>query len=438
MKALIGRAGSSLLTSRALRNSRRAFHALSRNLRGDKPTIHYFHQADDPYSHVAAQMLAPLLARYDVAFTPWIVPPPDDAAAPERERLRRYALRDAPRLAREYGLEFPPADALPAGDIVAACNAVLARAVASGRFAELAADAGRALWAGDRAALDRLGETAGRADPASLASALAAGGRERRRRGHYLGAMFCFEGEWYWGVDRLNHLEERLSGLGLDRAPKGTPPLAPYRGLKLLPRPQGGARPVIDYWFSFRSPYSCISFPRMRQIARHYDAELRLRFILPMVMRGLPVPRVKRFYIMLDTKREAERAATPFGKSVDPVGAGAERALAVLHHAVKCGRGEEFAELGMRAAFADGIDLASDEGLMDVARRAGLDAETVKAALADESWREVAEENRKALFDAGLWGAPSFRVDGLPAHWGQDRFWALEEDIIEAMKGRAP
>jgi 2-hydroxychromene-2-carboxylate isomerase len=155
-----------------------------------------------------------------------------------------------------------------------------------------------------------------------------------------------------------------------------------------------------------------------------------------MVMRGLPVPGIKRMYITLDTKREAERCGLPFGKIVDPVGPGAARALAVLNRAIALGRGEEFAELGMRAAFADGIELASNKGMLDVAKRAGLSAEETKSALADESWRVIAEENRKALFDAGLWGAPTFRVNGKPAHWGQDRFWALEQDILDVLEGR--
>jgi 2-hydroxychromene-2-carboxylate isomerase len=167
-------------------------------------------------------------------------------------------------------------------------------------------------------------------------------------------------------------------------------------------------------------------------LAEHYGAELRLRYILPMVMRGLPVPRIKSTYIMLDTKREADRVGLPFGRMVDPVGLGVERALAVLHHAMRLGCGETFAELGLRAAFADGIDLTTDAGLYDVARRAGLDETQTAAALADPSWREVAEENRAALLDAGLWGAPTFRVNGGPAHWGQDRLWALEQDLIAA------
>jgi 2-hydroxychromene-2-carboxylate isomerase len=248
--------------------------------------------------------------------------------------------------------------------------------------------------------------------------------------------MFYFEGEWYWGIDRLHHLEARLQSLGFDSAPEGTPAIAPFRDMVLGAAPPAKTPPVIEYWFSFRSPYSWISAPRMRQLAKHYGCELRLRFILPMVMRGLPVPAVKRMYITLDTKREADCVGLRYGTIVDPVGPGAARALAVLHHAIRLGHGEEFAELGMRAAFADGIDLASDKGMLDVAKRSGLTEAQTRAALADESWRPLAEENREALFAAGLWGAPTFRVDGRPAHWGQDRFWALEEDILDAIAER--
>jgi 2-hydroxychromene-2-carboxylate isomerase len=54
----------------------------------------------------------------------------------------------------------------------------------------------------------------------------------------------------------------------------------------------------------------------------------------------------------------------------------------------------------------------------------------VNAALADETWRALAEQHRKELVSTGLWGVPSFRVSGLPAYWGQDRLWCLEDDLI--------
>ena len=385
--------------------------------------IDYFHQVDDPYSHLMAQMLVPLAERYGVKVRPWLVPPPDDAAAPERERLGAYALRDAARLADEHGLKFPTGARRPERTAVREAAATLAEALLEPDFAERATVVGAALWSGGCVG-GRLGGDG--------ATALALGAAERERLGHYLGGMLNFEGEWYWGVDRLNHLEERLGERGLDSR-AGAPPLAPYGDMRLGAVPTAGKTAVIELWFSFRSPYSWIAFPRVRRLAEHYGADLRLRYILPMVMRGLPVPRIKARYIMRDTKREADRVGLPFGTIVDPVGPGAERALAVVHAAVPMGLGEAFAERALRAAWAEGVDLASDEGLVGVARAAGLTRAHVEAALADDSWREAAEANRAALFDAGLWGAPSFRVNGGPAHWGQDRIWALEQDLVAAL-----
>lgn len=83
--------------------------------------------------------------------------------------------------------------------------------------------------------------------------------------------------------------------------------------------------------------------------------------------------------------------------------------------------------------FADGIDAGSDAGLTLIATRAGLSAADVAAALADDSWRAVAEANRADLFARGLWGVPSFRVDERPALWGQDRLWMLEQDLLQAL-----
>ena len=433
MKPAVSRIVTQAMTSPARRRLVRAAAGVGRRLSGEARVVDYFHQPDDPYSYLAAQLVGPLAARYGVRLRPWIVPPPDDSAAPERARLAAYALRDAARLAAEYGLAFPACAVQPQPQSVSLAQRILVAAASSPGFAEVASEVGSALWRGDTRALATWEAVA--AEPDEAMTALAVGAAERARRGHYLGAMFHFEGEWFWGVDRLHHLETRLAALGWDTAP-GTPPLAPWRDLQLPAAPANAAPTVIEMWFSFRSPYSWLAMPRVRRLAAHYGAKLQLRFILPMVMRGLPVPPVKTRYIVLDAKREADRCGLPFGRIVDPVGAGAERALAVLHHAIPLGLGGEFAELGLKAAWADGIALAEVAGLCNVARRAGLTDTQVAEALADPSWREAAEANRAALFEAGLWGAPTYRVNGGPAHWGQDRLWALEEDLVRAQAGQ--
>lgn len=380
MRTKIATRVSALITSPRLRALGRKRHALARRLAGRRPVIHYFHQADDPYSRLAIQAVPLLRARYDVDVEIHAVSPPDMAAAPEPDMLKAYGLRDA---------------------------------ALSGRLAGFALDA-------DVSALA----------PEASTKALAEGDRLRRKLGHYLGAVFHFEGEWYWGLDRLQFLEERLAPLRRADAPASF--IAPRREVTLAPMTATGRKPVLEAFISFRSPYTYLAIERVTKLAAHYGADLRWRFVLPMVMRGLPVPLSKQLYIVRDCKREAERLGLPFGRVADPVGAGAERGLAVLHHAIPAGKGAAFAQSFLQGVFAEGIDAATDAGLLRLAGRAGLDDAFVKKALADPSWREVAEQNRSDMFAGGAWGVPSFRVEGGTMHWGQDRLWVVEEELRAA------
>ena len=49
---------------------------------GKPHQLHYFHQADDPYSALTAAVLPQILARYQVELLPHVVGAPPDAAAP--------------------------------------------------------------------------------------------------------------------------------------------------------------------------------------------------------------------------------------------------------------------------------------------------------------------------------------------------------------------
>jgi 2-hydroxychromene-2-carboxylate isomerase len=211
------RSVTAALTSPTRRRAARDLAAASARLRGERPTIRYFHQADDPYSHLAAQMLPRLRARYAAEIETWLVSPPEDSAAPDRERLRAYGLRDAQRLARARGLGFPVNAALPDPETTQRLQAVLADALERGRFEEVASAAGSALWSGDTRTVAGMAAWASGQDPRLVDDILANGDARRAQMGHYLGGMFHFEGEWFWGVDRLGVLERRLADRGLDR-----------------------------------------------------------------------------------------------------------------------------------------------------------------------------------------------------------------------------
>ncbi|MEB2344595.1 MAG: DsbA family protein [Deltaproteobacteria bacterium] len=431
------------LTSDALRDLRRGGAELRRRLGRAPHRVRWFHQVDDPYSQLGAQVLARFVARYEVELAPRLVGPPPDDAAPERERLATYARKDAADVAPGFGLAFPRAAPAPAAAAVALATRVLAGAPPAA-FAELAPRVGDALWRGDDAALAALARAHPPAGEEAARAAVAAGSEERRRLGHYLGGMFHYGGEWYWGVDRLAHLEERLTGLGLARDGPRPPLVAPpsFAGLP-VPEAPGGEPLVLDFFGSLRSPYTAIAIERVLALPRRLPVEIVLRPVLPMVMRGLPVPAVKRFYILLDTRREAARAGLPFGRVCDPVGRPVERAFSLYPWARERGRAGELLASFTRAAFAEGVDTGSDPGLRFVVERAGLSWQEALAHLdRDTGWRDELEANRRELFALGLWGVPSFRLRGRAgepdfATWGQDRLWRVEAEIRARCAGAA-
>lgn len=431
IKAALGRAFTRTLTSPGLQNLRRGSHTLRRRLLRQTPELHYFHQVDDPYSHLSAMQLRALQARYAVRLVPHLVPAPDASAAPEQQKLRDWSGRDAQRLALSLGLDAPDFGQPPDALALAAAQATLARLLSQPQWAAKLLDVSDALWRGTTAARSgTLPPDAGQ----TAEDALAQGAAMRQRWGHYLGATFYYEGEWYWGVDRLHYLEQRMRQAGLALPATPATPLLPARALQLAPvKASPAQRPVIHFYCSLRSPYTYLAAAQVRRVAEHYGAELQLRFVLPMVMRGLPVPLAKRLYILHDNKREADRLGLPFGRVVDPVGTPTERGLALLHRAIGLGRGPALAESFLQGVFADGIDAGSDAGLALIGQRAGLGAADIAAALADSTWRAVAEANRTDLFERGLWGVPSFRVDEQPVLWGQDRLWMLEQDLLAAL-----
>ena len=396
LKARIGCAIAQLITSPAVLRLRRAAFAAVRKLSGRTATVHYFHQHDDPYSQLLASCLPAMQVRYRIAIVAHAVPAPDAAAAPDLQRLNDWSVRDAERLR----------SSLPA----VARNNEQPLSIKSPTPAELLR--GAAL---------------------------------RKKMGHYLGAMLYFEGEWYWGTDRLHYLEQRLSEAGLcigrsqdlsASAPESAwSPLIPPRSLQLKPiLSKPATPPVIHFYCSLRSPYTYLAARQVRKLAQHYGAELRIRYVLPMVMRGLPVPLAKRLYILRDTKREAIRLGMDFGAVVDPVGAPVEAGLALLQAACDKRQGSALLESFLSAVFAEGLDASSPEGLRQIAERAGIGAPEMRAALKDMRWRELAEANRADMLERGLWGVPSFRVNEQPILWGQDRLWMLEEDLLQALE----
>ena len=398
---------------------------------GRAHVVEYFHQVDDGYSHLVAQVLQSLTARYDIDLVCHLVYGPSGDNVAEPELLLQLSRYDAFHVAADYGLEFTEHRGLPKAALLKRAAAILAAQDASG-FVVCAAEVGRALWADDEESLSALAERHGSATDAQVAAKTEAGTRRRESLQHYSGAMLYYGEEWYWGVDRLYHLETRLAELGADQRP-GQPLLIPRPKIDAGELRDNGSL-TLEVYPSLRSPYTSIIFDRAVKLARDTGVQLVVRPVLPMVMRGVPATRQKGLYIFSDTAREARAAGVPYGNFYDPIGEPVRRCYSLYPWACEQGKGIELLSSFLSCAFAEGVNTSNDKGLKTVVEKAGLDWGQAKNIVGRPGWEDLLESNRLAMYEAGLWGVPSFRLldennEQILALWGQDRLWLFAREI---------
>ncbi|SDL68289.1 2-hydroxychromene-2-carboxylate isomerase [Maricaulis salignorans] len=413
------------LTSSARREARRKRAEAKRVRRNEPHRVHYFHRPGDPACALMAPLAVALCERFDIELTVHLTGLPAADVNPDPERLPDCARRDTAALARQFGLPFTDPGHAPDSALEARAAAIVTAALNSRDVLQAAIATDEALWRRDDGAMAAAAAGFGEASPEAAANAAEQGSALRDELGHFQSATLYYGGEWYWTADRLHYLEARLTDLGAARAGTSTSPLAPPL---LESQASGESGGVLEVYPSLRSPYTYLAMERAFALADRWQTQVEIRFVLPMVMRSLPVPRRKGQYFLLDAKREAERLGLPFGNICDPLGPPTERGLAVLHFAMGQDKGREFLTSFLRGVWAEGVDAGSDHGLRLLVERAGLDWAAAKAALGDESWRVVAETNRERLLELGLWGVPSFHTGGLSV-WGQDRLWRIEQAL---------
>ncbi|MGB5812480.1 MAG: DsbA family protein [Polyangiales bacterium] len=411
---LIGAGIHSYLGARDLR---RALARVGRFLHGGRRRVDFYYRADDPYSHLLAQVLPELAASFELDVHVIPVDRPTLGANPAPEMLAYHAMRDARLLAERHGLRFPLRDATPPEDRVRRAHAVLLEERPLAEQLELVARIGDTVWHDDGEALATIVNERGAATGESVGPLLARNYTRLERAGHYQPGMLHYGGEWYWGVDRLHYLVARLREEGLSG--DFSLPTGPAPSLRTML--DGATKPTVRLFLSFRSPYSYLSLPQFRALRDEGLINLEILPVLPMVMRGLPVPLAKRLYIASDAKREADRLGIPFGRICDPLGKGIEYCFSLFHRiAAPRGIELEFCLSVLQGGWSEARDIASVRDLIFLAERVGISKTEVREAIVDDSWKTRAEANRKTLTDLGLWGVPSVQV-GSYATWGQDR-----------------
>ena len=383
---------------------------------GRKARAEVYLALNDPYSYVLVQALPELIARYKIEFTLFLVYENSPSMA-NPKLWRDWSLKDAGQIAELYQLNVP-AD-MPDPDNLAT---------------------GQHMWQFEVKSID---------DAINIFEQTWKTGFERHyhlstpvinfqlhnqarleRKGHYLPATIFFAGEWFWSLDRLAHFEVRLQKLKMAIADGEIYYQRNSLKLPTLPNQLSSSKSrTLTAYLSIRSPYSYLGLIQAQRLAKHYQLQLEIKPVIPMVMRGLTVPPAKQKYIFLDAIREAKRHQIRFGKFADPIGEGIFNSYPLFPYMEQQGLLTEYVQALYQAVYVEGRDLAQRDNIQDICNELGVDEQQALDYGQQTDWQYQMQINQQALDDMGFWGVPCFQFGDLTC-WGQDRLWQIEKSLL--------
>ena len=393
-------------------------------------TVYYFHEVNDPYSHLCAQILKPLTDHYEIDLVPLIVGKPPKSSTPETEMLMTHSIEDAVMIAPYYNLHFHPLTSEIDHQSIEVAQSILVNCDQS-KFINTAVRVGEALWSGNSDELHSMNDSKNHLNNNHLSSVIKKNNMTRKKMGHYFGGVFAYEGECYWGIDRLPHLEKRLTEVGAKKGDKeGTVMSKKYSVANKKQWPEL----YLDIFWSGRSPYSYLAMKPLAELREKYNVELRYQIIQPMVMRGMKINPEKGLYIVKDCMRIANENSIPFGNIIDPVGKAVERCYSMFDYARKNNKEERYLHAFAKAVWAEGKHGYLTSTLKTIINQIDLDWEEAKTELDSTNWINETDKNRETLYKLGKWGPPTMSLsnsegENLITVWGQDRIWLIEETI---------
>ncbi|MGE0387083.1 MAG: 2-hydroxychromene-2-carboxylate isomerase [Gammaproteobacteria bacterium] len=197
----------------------------------------------------------------------------------------------------------------------------------------------------------------------------------------------------------------------------------------------------LECFFDCSSPWTYLGFHNLQPIAARHGLEILWR---PIIVGGVfnavnmpvyadranpPVPRKAAYHLkdMQDWARWSGITINFPPRCGHPV------------NAVKCMRGcivmqdegrmVPFARAAFEALWHDGLDLARDDVLVDLCRRAGGDPERFLAAIATPAVKARLRANTDELIERQGFGSPTVFVDDTDMYFGNDRMVLVEAAI---------
>lgn len=238
-----------------------------------------------------------------------------------------------------------------------------------------------------------------------------------------------------WGQDRMPWVEAMLAGWRLSGPPPGgARPLAPHE--RAVPGK------TLDVYFDVSSPFAYLGLTQLPALAAMGLEPRLVPILLGALFRDIHQSNVPLFAMPPPKQRytglDLHRWASWWGEPLDfprkfPQRTIAAQRLCVLAAAEGFAPGLRMATALARAMWAEQRDLEDTETLRAIVAAAGLPADWI-ARTQEPAIKARLADNTAAARDAGVFGVPTFVVDGKHLFWGQDRL----ELVARALAGWTP
>ena len=197
----------------------------------------------------------------------------------------------------------------------------------------------------------------------------------------------------------------------------------------------------VDYYVSLNSPWAYLGSQRFAAMAKKYGADVTIWPVdfgsVFAVSGGLPLPKrapQRQAYRMMELKRWREHTGVKLNlepKFFPSNEVPAAKCVIALREQGRMADAIAVAHAVMSALWTEDKNTGDPATLKSIIAGCGLDADAVIAASEAPGLADKREEYTKHAIAQGVFGAPSFVIDG-EIFWGQDRLDFVDRKLARA------
>jgi 2-hydroxychromene-2-carboxylate isomerase len=184
----------------------------------------------------------------------------------------------------------------------------------------------------------------------------------------------------------------------------------------------------VTVYYALQSPWTYFGWARLRELVAQTGATAHYRpiQIAPVFQASGTLmlakrPKQRQVYRLMELRRWRDHLGIPLNLHPKhfPVDESLAARMAIAHRQ-RGGDIAAFSQAMMEAVWAEERDLADRATLLQIAREQGADGPTLVETAEKPVVREEYDANSQAAIDQGVFGMPTFVVEG-ELFWGQDR-----------------